>query len=99
MGNDMGLTVELARRTKRRGRIIAHLDDGFPHYSSSNGMCMCLQKCCQDESGCIDPTCKCVTGRYAHGETLSFQEEKSATLEKGRTQRDSPTRGKGGIDE
>lgn len=97
MGKGMGLTVELARRTKRRGRIIAHLENGWPHYSSDNGMCMCLDRCCQDDSGCICKTCKCATGRYRHGETISLQDEESAAVEKERATGHNSPRSQGGI--
>lgn len=37
----------------------AHVDNGWPHYSRINGLCMCLDTCCQGERGCKCKSCLC----------------------------------------
>jgi hypothetical protein len=34
-----------------------HVYNGFPHFSSSTGACMCFSSCCLDSSGCICRSC------------------------------------------
>jgi len=40
-----------------------HVYDGFPHYRTATGMCMCLGPCCFDDQGCRCKFCPCRRGR------------------------------------
>lgn len=54
------------REQKRRGmtkrEVVPryHVDSGrFPHFSHTNGLCMCLLGCCLGPAGCKCPRCPC----------------------------------------
>lgn len=42
-----------------------HTPNGFPHYSSITFMCMCLDRCCHRENGCICKGCLCRNGEFS----------------------------------
>jgi len=43
-----------------------HIPNGFPHYSSRTGLCMCLDLCCQGIKGCRCKFCPCQYGINDH---------------------------------
>lgn len=62
--------LEIPKR-KKRGRKLAHTENGFPHYSSAMldkgiARCMCLDTCCQSDTGCICKTCMCRIAGKGH---------------------------------
>lgn len=36
-----------------------HVSNGFPHFSHTNGNCLCLGPCCFGRDGCICTRCPC----------------------------------------
>lgn len=44
-----------------------HVPNGWPHYSTNNGLCMCLDLCCNGKSGCRCKFCPCQWGEQIHG--------------------------------
>ena len=36
-----------------------HVPNGFPHFSSITGRCMCLDPCCNGVNGCKCKPCPC----------------------------------------
>jgi hypothetical protein len=57
------------RRAQDRG---THVDNGWPHYSSHTGLCMCLDPCCQSKWGCKCKYCPCIVTNLDHSELLSI---------------------------
>jgi len=49
-----------------------HVPNGFPHYSSNTGLCMCTDPCCQGKGGCRCKFCPCQYGRNDHIRLLSI---------------------------
>jgi hypothetical protein len=47
----------------------AHIPNGFPHFSSITGRCMCLDSCCQGERGCKCKGCPCQAIPDLHSES------------------------------
>ena len=48
---------DIRKGYSREGTRIAHTLNGWPHTSSTTGACMCLDRCCLRESGCICRSC------------------------------------------
>lgn len=61
----MGIPTSLAasRRKADRAKIAqsrgTHVDNGWPHYSSITGLCMCFDPCCNNDQGCKCKYCPC----------------------------------------
>jgi hypothetical protein len=49
-----------------------HVPNGYPHYTSNTGLCMCLDPCCQGKSGCRCKYCPCQYGLNDHVRLLSI---------------------------
>lgn len=70
-----GMRYDKIRSAQRQGR---HVPNGWPHYSSRTGLCMCLDPCCMGESGCRCKFCPCQYGINNHelrltlGNTISW---------------------------
>jgi len=67
----------LGRKVKT-DRILAaqqqgrHVINGFPHYSSNTGLCLCIDLCCQGKNGCKCKYCPCQMAGKDHSELLSI---------------------------
>lgn len=60
------VTIRKADRLKISQEQGRHTQNGFPHYSSRTGLCMCLDLCCQNEKGCKCKFCPCQYGINDH---------------------------------
>lgn len=49
-----------------------HVPNGFPHYSSRTGLCMCLDLCCQGNRGCKCKFCPCHYSQNDHSKLLAI---------------------------
>lgn len=66
MGIELVTIKDAHRRTQRKAdrNVTArergtHIENGFPHFSTNSGMCMCLDPCCMGEKGCKCRSCPC----------------------------------------
>lgn len=49
-----------------------HVPNGFPHYSSKTGLCLCIDPCCQGKNGCRCKFCPCQITEKDHSELVSI---------------------------
>jgi hypothetical protein len=67
--------IVLGRRVKS-DRVLAaqmqgrHVPNGFPHYSSNTGLCLCIDLCCQGRNGCKCKFCPCQMAGKDHSELV-----------------------------
>ena len=49
-----------------------HTPNGYPHYATNTGLCMCTDYCCHRSNGCVCKGCICRILRKDHSELLSI---------------------------
>ena len=68
----MYVTARSRSKPKPKGSLMAHSENGWPHYSYKfPHFCMCLDSCCQGEAGCKCRQCICRLAGIEHGEVIS----------------------------
>jgi len=74
-----GKRFDKVRTAQNQGR---HVPNGYPHYSSRTGLCMCLDLCCHGSNGCKCKYCPCQYGINDHVRLQSISANTISSLPK-----------------
>lgn len=55
-----------------------HTPNGFPHYSTTTGLCLCLDYCCHRANGCNCKGCPCHAIRMDHSTIIDLMRKENA---------------------